>query len=321
MKRFIASVLVCSFALCAQQSNSQSSTVDVNGRRVTNGPDVVRAKSDGTTDVTERVQSINGRTVPIDKVEERVVRDDSSGKVIERVIRRFSPTGDPAPPVRETIEEQKHSDGSVTTQTATYRGDINGGMQLISRSTTQARKSGSMESVDTVVQRPTVNGSLETVERQSVVTVKESNGNYRADSSTYRRNANGDMVESARQAMTHSEQGSNATDQTAEYEIGPDGKLQLHQQTVAQIVTSPDGSKQTQVDVYGLNVPGTVDPSNKLRLQEERLIGQRKSGDAVVETLSVRRASVQDPNSLGPAQQISETVCRGKCTPDKDKDK
>jgi hypothetical protein len=62
-----------------------------------------------------------------------------------------------------------------------------------------------------------------------------------------------------------------------------------------------------------------VDPSSKLRLQEQRLIGQRKSGDTVVETLSVRRASVADPNSLGPAQQVSETVCRGKCTPDKDK--
>jgi len=319
VKRFIASVFVCSFALFAQQSNSQGSTVDVNGRRVSFGPDVVRSKSDGTTDVTERVQSINGRTVPLEKVEERVVRDDANGKLIERTIRRFSPTGDPAPPVRETIEEQKHSDGSVTTQTATYRGDINGGMQLVSRSITEVHKSGSTESADTVIQRPTLNGSLDTVERQSTVTVKESNGGYRTDSSTYRRNANGNMVESVRQATMHTEQGNNATDQTAEYEIGPDGKLQLHQQTVAQIVTGSDGSKQTQVDVYGMNVPGTVDPGSKLRLQEQRLIGQRKSGDTVVETLSVRRASVADPNSLGPAQQVSETVCRGKCTPDKDK--
>ena len=36
----------------------------------------------------------------------------------------------------------------------------------------------------------------------------------------------------------------------------------------------------------------------------------------MVETLSVRRPTVSDPNRLGALQQISETVCKGKCQPD-----
>ena len=52
-------------------------------------------------------QSINGRTVPMEQVEERVLRNDASGKVTERIIRRYDPQGNALPPARETIEEEK----------------------------------------------------------------------------------------------------------------------------------------------------------------------------------------------------------------------
>ena len=315
MKQFIVSIFVSTLALWAQDSSvSRSTSVDVNGRRVSNGPDVVQTKSSRGAEVTERVQSVNGRTVPIERVEERVLRDDASGRVVERVIRSYSPTGDPLPPIKETVDEQKRPDGGSTIQTTTYRGDINGGMQLLRKSTTDVRIQGSVQSVDTLVQQPTVNGSLETVEKQNTVKMKESGDNYREDSTTYRRDANGNLVVAVQQATLHTQQGSEATDQTAESEIGPDGRLQLHTQTVAKTVTRSDGSKETELNVFGANVAGTVDPSSKLRLQEQQIIEKRPGpGNSVVETLSVRRPSVADPNALGPAHQISETVCRGKC--------
>ena len=315
MKQFIASIFVCTLAIWAQDSSaSRSTSVDINGRRVTNGPEVVQTKSSSGADVTERVQSVNGRSVPIERIEERVLRDDASGRVVERVIRSFSPTGDPLPPVKETIEEQKRSDGGSTIQTTTYRGDINGAMQLLRKSTTDVQISGSAQSVNTVVQQPTINGSLETVEKRNTVKLKESGDNYREDSTTYRRDANGNFVAAVQQATLHTQQGSEATDQTAQYEIGPDGRLQLHSQTVAKTVKGSDGSMETELNVFGANVAGTVDPSSKLKLQEQQLIEKRPGpGNSVVETMSVRHPSVADPNALGPARQISETVCRGKC--------
>ena len=62
------------------------------------------------------------------------------------------------------------------------------------------------------------------------------------------------------------------------------------------------------------SAPGTVDSDGKLKLFEQQIIDQKpKPGNKVVETLSVRRPTVSDPNTLGPTQQISETTCKGKC--------
>ena len=298
--------------LCAQQSSVTSSTaVDINGHRIADGPEVIRTKSDGRTETTEVLQSVNGRSVPIERVDERVVRDDPSGRVLERLIRRYDPNGNATTPVKEVIQEQKRPDGSLTKQVSTYRGDINGGMQLIEKSTTEVQSSGSTENAETVVERPTVNGSLETVEKQSRVTVKQPSG-YTEDTTTYRRDGNGGFRATVRETTEHSEQGQQSTDSAAEYELGANGQLQLHSQKVTKTVAGADGSKDEVVDIFGQNVPGTVDPG-RLKLQEQQLIQRKPGQNEVTETLSVRRPTVSDPNTLGPARQISQTVCRGKC--------
>ncbi len=146
MKRFILVPLLLAGALCAQQASVTSTTaVDINGHRVSDGPQVVRTKSPTGSITTETLQSVNGRMVPLERVEERIVRDDASGRVVERLIRRYDPQGNPTQPVKETIDEQKRPDGSSTTQTTTYRGDVNGSMQLIEKTVTETRKSGSSE--------------------------------------------------------------------------------------------------------------------------------------------------------------------------------
>jgi hypothetical protein len=312
VKRFIVGTIASAFLLSAQQSSVTSTTaVDINGRRVAEGPAVVHSKSDGRSETTEVLQSINGRMVPIQRVQERVLRDDSSGRVVERFIREFDQTGNPSAPAKEIIEEQKRPDGSSTRQVSTYRGDINGSMQLIEKSITQVQTSGSTENAETVLQRPTVNGSLETVEKQNVVKVKQPSG-YTEDKTTYRRDGNGGFRAAVRETTEHSEQGQQASDSTAEYELGTTGQLQLHSQKVTKTITAADGSKDQVVDLFGQNVPGTVDPGG-LKLYEQQLIQKKKRPNEVTETVSVRRPTVSDPKVLGSARQISETVCRGKC--------
>jgi hypothetical protein len=312
VKRFIVSTVASAFLLSAQQSSVTTTTaVDINGYRVADGPSVVHSKSDGRSETTEVLQSINGRMVPIQRVQERVLRDDSSGRVVERIIREFDQTGNPSAPSKEIIEEQKRPDGSSSKQVSTYRGDINGSMQLIEKSITQTQTSGSTENAEMLVQRPTVNGSLETVEKQSVVKVKQPSG-YTEDKTTYRRDGNGGFRAAVRETTEHSEQGQQSSDSTAEYELGTTGQLQLHSQKVTKTITAADGSKDQVVDLFGQNVPGTVDPGG-LKLYEQQLIQKKQRPNEVTETLSVRRPSVSDPKVLGSARQISETVCRGKC--------
>jgi len=314
VKYFFIFSLAFTLAVTAQESSTTTTTsVNINGRRVQDGPQIDQTKSGNFTETTERKQSINGRLVPMERVEERVLRSDASGRVVERLIHRYDATGNPTAPVREMIEEQKRPDGGSTVQTARYRGDVNGNMQLIEKTITDTQKSGSTETSQTTVQRPSVNGGLDTVEKKETVRTQEGTG-YRQDSTTYRRDGNGGFGVAVRQTTEHTEQNGQASDNTAEYEVGSDGRLQLHSQSVATTVTRPDGSKDAVVNIFGQNVPGTVDPTGKLKLYEQQLIETRPgAGNSVVETLSVRRPTVSDPNALGPARQISETVCKGKC--------
>ncbi|HLH00327.1 MAG TPA: hypothetical protein VKX49_28740 [Bryobacteraceae bacterium] len=315
--KLLASLFLSAAALCAQSASVSSATsVDINGHRVAEGPQVITSKTPAGVQTTEIMQSINGRTVPLERVEERVLRDDAAGKVVERIIHRYDPQGNPTAPVRERIEEQKRSDGSSTTIATTYRGDINGNMQLAEKSVTEARKSGTEERSETIVQRPTVNGSLDTVEKQEQTKISEPNG-FKQESTTYRRTGNGDFYAAVRKVTDRTERGSETTDNTVEYEASPDSSLRVHSQMVANTITASDGSKQTVLNIYGSNVPGTVStPGSALKLQEQQLVDTQKGpNDTVTQTVSVRRPSVSDPNALGPARQISQTLCKGNCKP------
>lgn len=248
----------------------------------------------------------------MEQVEERVVRDDSSGKVTERITRRYDPQGNPLPPERQMIEEQKRADGGSTVQSTTYRADLNGNMQVIEKSQTDTQKSASSDVSETVVQRLTPNG-LQPVEKQSQVVSKQGNGGYQADSTTYRSDGNGGFTPALRQTTEHIVQGSQVSDNSAEYERDSYGQLALHGQTVTKTVTGPDGLKQSVVDIYSTNVPGTVSGSGSaMKLQEEQTIdSQPGPGNTVVQTLSVRRPTVSDPGSAGAgAPAFSDRVQR-----------
>ncbi len=91
-------------------------------------------------------------------------------------------------------------------------------MQITEKSVTDTQKNGSGETSETVVERPTVNG-LETVEKQSQVVSKQGD-NYQAESTTYRSDGNGGFYPAVRQTTEHKVQGSEISDNSAEYEKG-----------------------------------------------------------------------------------------------------
>lgn len=254
----------------------------------------------------------------MEKVETRVVRDDASGKVTERIVQRYDPQGNPLPPTRQVIEEEKRPDGSSTVQSTTYSTDINGNTQVSERSITNTQKSGSTVNSETTIQRPTVNG-FDTVEKQSQVLTKDGK-NFQAESTTYRSDGNGGFYPAVRQTTEHNVQGNEVSDNSAEYERGPEGQLELHGQTVSKTVTRPDGSQESVVSVYSPNVPGVVNASGApLRLIEQDVISNEPGpGNSMVQTFSVRRPTISDPNTLGPERQLSQTVCKGDCKPPKD---
>ena len=319
MKVLFFSTLVA-LGLSAQQSNTYTkSTVDLNGRAVVEGPQIVENKGPNGAEITEKTRSINGREVPLERIEERVLRNDAAGKVTERLTRRFDPTGNRMTPVKEIIEEQKRPDGGSTIQTTTYEGDLNGRLQITERSITDVQRGGSSETTDTVLERPTLNGSMEAVSKETAIRFKQPNG-YQESITTYRKNNSGDFYPAVKISKEHSESAGQAIDNSAEYEIGARGELRLHGQKVQKTLKRPDGSEDVQVDIFGQNVAGRAGSveSNSLKLQEQDIIERRRvAPNTVVETLSLRRTSIADSNTLGPLQEISQTTCRGKCGPEK----
>src|SRR5882724_7247316 len=161
---FPSAVLAFAGIAFAQNANTTTSyTTDVNGNRIP----ATSITSIGNSKV-ERVQTLNGRTVPLEQVEDKIVREDASGKVVERTIRRFDSSGNPLPVDRITIAETKQSDGSVLTDTTVKRGDMNGNLVLAEHTRAETRKNGFTSTSEVVVERASINGSLELEEKQSI---------------------------------------------------------------------------------------------------------------------------------------------------------
>src|SRR5207237_1880740 len=123
--------LVACAALSAQSSQQHASTwtIDASGQRV-EGPSYRTVESPTGSQRVETARSINGRLVPIQSSEDKVLRQDSQGKVVERVIRKYDANGNPGAPMKVRIEETKNPDGSSTIQSTAYEADVNGNMQL-----------------------------------------------------------------------------------------------------------------------------------------------------------------------------------------------
>jgi hypothetical protein len=268
------------------------------------------------------VRSWNGSEVPLESVEERVVREEGGTKVVERITRRYDANGRPGPAERSVIEKRTGEDGSSTVVETTYRGDINGRMQLWERSTTETAREGSGERADTKIERQGPNAAMELVEKKTSVT-RATNGGTEQDTLVYRRAESGRLYEAAREVIERTTDGGKTIENTARYEAPSPGQLRLTAQTVKR-TSEESGGSRTEVDVYSADIAGR--PSGKLQLREQQLIERRaSSGDGFVETVSVRRPDINDPKRLGRFEKVEEISCSGDCegkkTPEQAPDK
>ena len=300
-------------ALATPQSSTGTSGTDLNGNRTQGRSFDTSANGDRT----ERYQSINGRQVPVEQVSERVVSQDANGKVTERIVQKFDPTGRPTSTERVMIQESKLPDGGSTVRETTYRNDLNGSLREAERKTTETRVSGSTTTASTVIDRPGISGSFETMEKRSAITDGPAD-NQRTTESVYRAGVSGGFQEAVRTVKTASKANDATKETTASYEPGTNGQLQLSSQSNSTTTKLSDGTQTTQTDVFSRNVAGNVQESSAaMRVREQQIVQRRTNPDgSVAETVSVRRPSPADPNRLGDLQKVSETVCKGKCQPD-----
>lgn len=303
--------LVLCLPLLGQQNTTTTYTTDLNGNTVP-GASYTTVRSGNTITTTETTQNVNGRQVPMESVTERIVKDDSGGRVVERIIKRFDSNGHLTETEKQQIDEKKNPDGSVSSTATTYRSDINGNYHLAEKVITDASKSGNTTNSTITVERPTVNGSLDVVEKK-VRTDDEGKNASKSDETVYRKDQSGRFVESFRVVKDSSEQNGQQVVNTAQYEPSDSGRMKLASQTVAKIRKNPDGTETQEVDIYR-NVPGRAETNPTPALRERQIIEQRKVGDKLIETTSVQRPTISDPNRLGAPRQISERVCVGeKC--------
>jgi hypothetical protein len=301
--------LLATLPFAAAQSVVSSSMTDINGNRV---PGSTFVSSDHQT--TETTQSINGRKVPLEQRSSKVLSEDSNGKVVETTVKKFDQNGQLTSTERVVTEERKQ--GSATSVHATtYRSDINGYLAPAERKTIESSAQGNATNTQTVIERPSINGSFQTVEKRTLVSQPLGNDAIHADETVYRRSENGDFYPAVREVTDTTRSGDQTTTKMSQYQRAGDSGMQLARQTVSTTTKRADGSEVEQVDIYGQAVPGNVRESNsKPQLFEQQVIDRKNAGgDAVVETLSVRRPTMSDPNILGPLQQISQTTCKGTC--------
>ncbi len=263
---------------------------------------------------TRVTQSLNGRQVPLEQTEERVLRNDATGKVTERIVRKYDPMGQLASTERVVTEEQTKPGGGSTARATTYRSDLNGRELETERRVSETRVAGTTTTNETSIQRPTINGSFATTEKVTAVTSGDDT-NKTTSESVYRASENGGLQEAVRRVVIATKSKDQTVEQTAQYEPALNGTFQLQSQTVTTTRKQADGSETVEVNLYGADAPGQVRQEGaRQQLQQQQIVTRKKAADgSVVETLSVRRPSISDPNRLESPEKVSETVCTGKC--------
>lgn len=296
------------FALCSLAPAQSSSTTSINGET----PVTVVSADHNQTLLT---QSINGRQVPMQQTETHVLSKTESGSVTETMVRHYDLDGHLTSTTKTVTEVQNRPGGSTSTST-TYATDINGTLSETERKTVDTETHGETTNTQTVIDRPSINGGLQPVEKRSAVTESKPDTSHQ-DETVYRPNGNGGFDVAERKMVDTTHTNNETTETTALYQPVADvSKLQLERQQVKKTVKQPDGSEREVVDYYLPSTPGDVrSPDAPPQLWEQDTI-QRKPGpdNSVVQTVVARRTDPNHPNQLGPAQTLSQTVCKGDCS-------
>jgi hypothetical protein len=296
-------------ALLAAQSSTATYTRDVNGNRQEISP---TSRSNG--DRTERSTSPNGRRAPIDQSSEKVLKDDASGKTVEKTIQRYDGTGRVSQTIKVLVEETKLPGGGSVVRETSSQADLSGRFVPTERRTTETRVSGQTTTASTTLDKPNVNGGYQTVEKRNSVTTGPK-GNEQTTETVDRPDTGGRFQTVGRTETAKKTTAAGSSENTASYEVDPTtGRMVLAGQKVVNTTKRPGGGEAVETSVYGRNSTGNISDSGKLLIKEQQVLEKRLNSDGtVVETLTVRRPTISDPSVLGAPRQVSETVCTGKC--------
>jgi len=295
-------------AVCAAALGQSTATTFTSGETP-----ITTVSTDHTQTVLTR--SINGGEIPLETTETRLLSKSEDGSVTEVIVRRYDRNGQLASTER-TVTEVRNRPGGSTSKSITYATDINGVLRETERKTIDTEQQGGAARTETVIERPAIDGGFQAVEKRSAVIENRPDSTHQ-DETVYRRSGNGGFNVALRKIADTTRKGNTTTETTDLYEpIGEADRLQLSRQQVATTVAEPDGSETRQIDYYLPALPGAARTTGESqKLWEQDTIQRKKQADGgFVETVTARRADPNHPNQLGPAQQVSETVCRGNCS-------
>jgi hypothetical protein len=280
----------------------------LNGNRAASA---TKTTANGIT--TDLRSSINGKEVPLEQVEEKVLSKDGPTTVTERIVRHYGAGGQVVSTDR-IVKEETTADGGSTTHSTTYRSDISGNMTEAERQTVEIRKMGAATVTETAVEKKDLNGSFAVAERRTATMEPTSDGK-RENETVFLRDANGSLYEAQRVATVETKSGNQTIASTAIYEPGVNGQISLAKQNVITTSASKDGSSTQEIATYGRTSDGHVREAGAApSLTEKRIIERQKGpGGAILETQTVQVPSVNDSGRLDPARRVSETICRGEC--------
>lgn len=298
--------LLCA-GLAAAQSTTALLTPDLNGNSVESA---VYTANDG--DHTELNRSINGRLVPLEKSDTRVLSEDASGKTTETIVHKYDATGNLISTERTVVETQKRPNGAVINATV-YRSDINGQMQEGERRVIETQAQGPISTTDITVSRPGLSGTFDIAEKRNIVTTTEGKAVHETEV-IERPSQSGQLTEVGREVREQETADGKSTSNTAVYEPDFTGKMSLIRQQVATTTKAPDGSMVTELDLYAPNAYGIArDESGTPKLKEQDVTVRHDNNGVVTETTTISRPTLQDSNRLGASGTPSELVCSGAC--------
>ena len=181
-------------ASLSAQAVTTTSSVDINGRRADDFS-VATAKNG---EKTERSESINGRLVPREQTETRVLSETATEKVTESFDRKYDQLGQLISTERVLTTERKQPGGGSSAQATVYRSDMNGAMQEAERRTIETRPQGQgTTAADVTIARPSANGGFEKVEQRKTVKFEDPK-RTREEETVYQKSTSGDFVERRR---------------------------------------------------------------------------------------------------------------------------
>jgi hypothetical protein len=311
--RFLAICLSAGLA-AAQTSSTGVYRYDANGRREAAGG-FEATSSPGASAKVQTMRSANGRNVPVQTTEEKVLAETPTLRKVERIVQFNDESGRTVRTERVLVDEEKRPDGSLTTTTTTYRSNVNGNMDLDERSTVNSSKVGGVTRAETVTERKTISGTFSAVEKRST-SVSEQSGATVADSTVYRPDLNGLMKPEEREVVKTQNTPNGSRMETTLYNTkssqrAGDG-LAFSTQSVTETVSRPDGTATTVTDVYAQSSPGRASAGTQPQLKERLTTERRAANGGFVEAVVIQRPEVAD-GRLGKPQAVSETVCSGSC--------